>query len=73
MKQMTALEWLEQEIDLHLHDSLAHAGIDLHMYIKQAKLIEKQQIIDAWDDGYREFYDGSSNPEVYYNETFKSE
>ena len=33
MKQMTALEWLEQAIDLHLHDSLAHAKIDLHMYM----------------------------------------
>lgn len=32
--------------------------------------MEKQQMFDAWENGYREFYDGSSTPEEYYNETF---
>ena len=75
MKQMTALEWLEQAIDLHLHDSLSYAGIDLHMYIKQAKMIEKQQIIDAHktatlEAGFEHSADDWANQ--YYNQTFKS-
>ena len=45
--------------------------------IKQAKEMEKQQIIDAFDSG---LYDGGENvsnynlaAEEYYNETFKTE
>jgi hypothetical protein len=30
-------------------------------------------MINAWENGYREFYDGSSTPEEYYIKTFKSE
>ena len=37
------------------------------------KQIHKQEITDAWNNGFREFYDGSSTPEEYYNTTFKSE
>ena len=35
--------------------------------------MEREQIINSWNNGYREFYDGSSTPEEYYNTTFKSE
>jgi hypothetical protein len=46
---------------------------DLIAWLYISKEMEKEQIIDAWNDGYREFYDGSSTPEEYYNQTFKSE
>ena len=65
MKQ-TAVEWLASNLDIVWEEKT----IDL---VEQAKAMEKQQIIDAWNDGYREFYDGSSTPEEYYNQTFKSE
>ena len=47
--------------------------VDLSEFVNKAKAMEKEQIIDAWNDGYREFYDGSSTPEEYYIKTFKSE
>ena len=67
MKQ-TAVEWLYEKILLTPLDIR-----EINKCLKQAKEMEKQQIIDAWNDGYREFYDGSSTPEEYYNQTFKSE
>ena len=67
MKQ-TAVEWLYEKILLTPLDIR-----EINKCLKQAKEMEKEQIIDAWNDGYREFYDGSSTPEEYYNQTFKSE
>ena len=47
--------------------------------LEQAKAMEKEQIIESWDDGYANGsdlgkYDDQPNPddaEQYYNETFK--
>jgi hypothetical protein len=45
---------------------------DFRYHIEQAKAMEKEQIIDAWDNGCED--DGIiDNAEQYYNETFKSE
>lgn len=60
MKQ-TAVEWLVEQIT----DSTMPA----REAIKQAKEMEKQQIIQAFCCGG----DGESGAEIYYNETFKSE
>jgi predicted secreted protein len=65
-KQLTAVEWLFEQVWIT-------SGEDLPELLEQAKEMEKEQIEDAWNNGYREFYDGSSTPEEYYNETFKSE
>ena len=62
----TAVEWLASKLNIVWEEKI----IDL---VEEAKEMEKEQIIDAWNDGYREFYDGSSTPEEYYNQTFKSE
>jgi hypothetical protein len=59
-------------IDL-LVERLAENGILYSSDIAEANELFKQQIIDAWENGYREFYDGSSTPEEYYIKTFKSE
>jgi len=70
----TAIEWLI--------DELTDNGIDLYLayeIIEQAKEMEKQQIIDAYNQGYR---DGGDVPlgkdislfddaNLYYNETYK--
>jgi N-acetyl-anhydromuramyl-L-alanine amidase AmpD len=58
MKQ-TAVEWLVQELNLYTYLS----------QINQAKEMEKQQIIDAWNDGNNQ-YSGIGDSETYYNETF---
>lgn len=82
MKQ-TAVEWLESKIYEFetIYDSLPTI---LYEYIQHAKVVEKQQIIEARQDGYestynscesgcmgREILEGSN--EQYYENTFKNE
>jgi hypothetical protein len=62
MKQ-TAVDWLV--------DKLKENGVDFWQeeieMIEEAKEMEKQQIIDAYNNG------DNRSAELYYNETFKSE
>ena len=61
MKQ-TAVEWLEREL-------IGENGINvLKDVFEQAKEIEKQQIIDAYNKNPNYF----DSAEQYYNETFKN-
>ena len=72
MKQ-TAVEWFAE-----ITASLGYVSTDV---LEQAKEMEKQEIMNAWNDGYdkgtRDRIEKISNPvgnaEQYYNETFKSE
>ena len=70
MKQ-TAVEWLEnkcREVEARYYSLPSK----LYDYIQQVKEIEKQQIEDAYQQGFNNAY--FSNPlskEQYYNETFK--
>jgi hypothetical protein len=76
----TAVEWLANDLK-------QNHGIDLTLYseFEQAKEMEKEQIMDAYEQGYR---DGETNSntmnygidiskfadaKIYYNQTFKSE
>ena len=66
MKQ-TAVEWLVDE--LQKADYIPKDSIIMDYVIKKAKEIEKQQIVDAFDNGVED--DGIiDNAEQYYNETF---
>jgi uncharacterized protein YceH (UPF0502 family) len=71
----TAVEWLVEE--------LTRQNMFMHLFAKeidQAKEMEKDNVCDAWDDGYdkgmRDRIEKISNPvgnaEQYYNKTFKS-
>lgn len=64
MENITSIELLVER--------LAENGILHSSDIAEANELFKQQIIDAWENGYKEFYDGSSTPEEYYNKTYKS-
>jgi hypothetical protein len=71
MNKQTAVEWLFEQ--LYLSQGY---GNTIEM-LEQAKEMEKEQIIDAFDCG---IYDGGENvshynmnAEQYYNETYKSE
>jgi len=68
---MTAVEWLEQEL---IKTGLPFVKGET-IEIEQAKEMEKQQIIDAWENGnHTEMRGGKvikSISEQYYNETFK--
>ena len=64
-KQMTAVEWILEKITskIYLYPIISLEDIE------QAKAMEKQQIIDAWEDGQNSF--SSRNAEQYYNENYK--
>ena len=59
---MTAVEWLEKEL------KRVYESDYFNRLLEQAKEMEKEQITDAWDNG---FANGFDYAEQYYNETFK--
>lgn len=61
---MTAVEWLYKT--LHEQNYIYE---DMSEYLKQAKKMEKQQVIDA----YQTSHISMMSAEQYYNETFKKE
>ena len=66
MKQ-TAVEWLFEKLWNTDKDKFTWYAI-----LKQAKAIEKQQIVDAWFGGYLNGeIKNKLASEDYYNETFK--
>jgi hypothetical protein len=83
---MTAVEWLLDKIELkaksiptntQLNRSVKGAYVDCLIMLRQAKEIEKQQIIDAYKDSTCQFsvdsrIDYPKSAEQYYNETFKN-
>jgi hypothetical protein len=77
MKQ-TAVEWLAEKYDyaywMVKRDEISPALAEewKKHYLEQAKEMEKEQIINAYDRGHNE-YDIYRNGQNYYNETFKSE
>lgn len=65
MKKQTAVEWLVQQIygDMWTQDE------DIEKLVRKAQKMEKQQIIDAWEDVGA---DGVTTAEEYYHINFKS-
>ncbi len=83
--EQTAVEWLFDEL-IELNADIKYHIITWEDYLskradllEQAKAMEKQQIIDAWDDAYdkgtRDRLEKISNPvgnaEQYFIKTFK--
>lgn len=66
-KQMTAVEWLWSQLPSDIYKHFLEE-------FQQSKEIEKQQIIDAWDDGCYQSSDfpKTSDAEQYYDKTYKS-
>jgi len=72
----TAVEWLVEQLDgeRHLTEN------EIKRLIQQAKEMEKDNVCNAWNDGYdkgmRYRIEKISNPvgnaEQYYNETYKT-
>jgi len=68
-KQQTAVEWL-----INILRNKHGLSIDLYSEFNQAKEMEKEQIIEAWNirakiDGVLTYTDNRT-AEQYYNETF---
>jgi hypothetical protein len=67
----TAVEWIEGYLKKfnHIQESLS-----LRKAFEQAKKMEKQQIEDAYQQGYNNaYFNNPSSKEQYYNKNFKSE
>jgi hypothetical protein len=67
MSKQTAVEWFNDEIIIHLN-------FDQRLYLKdifkQAKEMEKEQIMEAFEDGNEQGFLCKEGIE-YYNETYK--
>jgi hypothetical protein len=77
MAQQTAVEWLKDKLkETYDKEGKLPLAYTLHL-VEQAKQMEKEQIVKAWDDGdYAYFYSKETgrdfdNGEQYYNETYK--
>ena len=80
MKQ-TAVEWLVNELKKYDSAGLKDQSnyvIEMPTHIlteleEQAKEMEKEQIVDAYDNSYKDrYYYNPKNGKQYYNETFKN-
>ena len=65
MSKQTAVEWLVEEI----HKNIEFIPVSMQ---EQAKEMEKEQIIDAFDEGNPNGFIIKCG-EQYYNETYKNE
>jgi hypothetical protein len=85
VNDMTAVEWLVQQIETGkieiVYSDKIHSIRCLPEFVKEALEMEKQQIKDAYNQGYRDGEDDSSgkdislynDAELYFNETFKKD
>lgn len=67
MAQQTAVEWFLKEIQFRLINDMYVDYVEL---AKEAKLIEKQQIIDAYNKSFELKNYPYETADVYYNETY---
>jgi hypothetical protein len=67
MSKHTAVEWLEEKLSTSSSDELVG---NINNWFDQAKEMEKEQILDSWDDGYDcgMYQEGLGID--YYNETY---
>ena len=66
MKKQTAVDWLAE----FLKDR--YSLINSEAIFQHAKEMEKQQIMDAYEDGCC-YWDSEKSSEQYYNQTFNTE
>lgn len=67
-KKTTAVEWLQECLSIHFSNE---QKMQFEGLFQQAKEMERQQIIDAYIDGYSA-EQHNADSEQYYNETFKT-
>lgn len=79
---MTAIEWLVEELNQKIHIIPMDKWDKIRDLVQKAKEMEKEQIIDAFDEGKSDGYKTArewdemvifSNSEQYYNQTFKKD
>jgi len=74
-RQQTAVEWLEDTLTGFLCFENMEAVNNFDKLLEQAKEMEKQQLIDAfvecWKENMPDGYECKQSAEQYYNETYK--
>jgi len=70
MAQQTAVEWLVEQLPQIDWDDPYYAGL-----LQEAERMEKEQIKDAFDDGYKlgDYELTNDDIENYYNETYNKQ
>lgn len=73
IKTQTAVEWLEDSLKLNLKKIILECDYKLiEDLFKQAKVKEKEQIIDAFDTAKYLSSGNNYNGEKYYKDTFSN-
>ena len=72
MSKQTAVEWLGLELNMIFHDITPELWEQVNEIFKQAKQMEKEQIIKAANHGCKGMcmIDTSRDGKEYYNETY---
>ena len=65
-KKQTAVEWLVEQIEKD--ENVRLRGLNIRNLLEQAKKMEKEQIIDAYEQGDK--YKLNFSGEQYHNETY---
>jgi hypothetical protein len=68
---MTAVEWLLQKLFETNNNTNDAKKMDINKIIEQAKEMEKEQIINAYDERAYDIECLDDSPEEYYNYTYK--
>jgi hypothetical protein len=68
MSNQTSVEWLKDCLSIHLTDEQKQQFEGL---FQQALAMEKEQIVDAWNNGMKSDNGHFGTSKQYYNETFK--
>ena len=63
-KQQTAVEWLVKQLNQKIDFIPMDKWDEIRDVVQQAKAMEKEQIIDAYENGE------NRSAELYYNETY---
>ena len=69
---MNSIEWLIEQMQNNIHHTIKIPS----EYVEQAKLLHKQEIMNAFDNGFENFFIKESyimSAEEFYNETFKKD
>lgn len=67
MKNQTAIDWLLKELAKNMNFVPMIHWHSIGELIEQAKELEKQQIIDAYFNGYHK---SNESPEEFYNQNY---
>jgi hypothetical protein len=74
MEQLTAVEWLIKQLNEKIDFIPMHKWDMIRDIVHQAKAMEKEQIIDTFQDSrILSITNNCNSGEQYYNETFKQD